>query len=480
MGLRRHSGTLGHLALAFSASLAIHAGLVGLLSWQRPTRTPSVLVEFDIADDAQLVGIGQAPDAPEAPMPPKEQPPPVETPPPPPPPDVPARAIAVKIPSKKDVANKQTPRPSPPPAPRLPEEPTTVRPAHGRAVPFIERRIPAIRSVAPGNAVITAVIDTTKVRRSPYRDELVTLFESFPDYDRVIGRSGIDPIATYDKLLITSANPRYLSETMLLASTRAPSAVLRANLGRVVEGDLAWSERKGLTVGAPATWWTRRGDPRIFVLPAEGILAFAKPELIPFLKARAQKVAREGGSFFPTMPTAIDPNGAGLPAVLVVEASQLKVQMVGLARGLPAPVAIQLAAHDDEEPLIRARLTFATPAEAEGFMRAWPKLQRKLIGMWQVALMGYTAIIKRVQTERSGHNAVYIEVRAKPTEVRSVLRLAARMIKNNTRHLGPQPGDLPPRPDAGTPTSSDAGADTAPARPEIPTPRRRSPPLQMP
>ena len=77
--------------------------------------------------------------------------------------------------------------------------------------------------------------------------------------------------------------------------------------------------------------------------------------------------------------------------------------------------------------------------------------------MWQLAIMGYTAIIKRVQVKPSGDQAIYLEVRAKEREVQSMLRLAARMIKSRTRHLGPRPGDLPPLPDAGVDADSDAG-----------------------
>jgi hypothetical protein len=116
--------------------------------------------------------------------------------------------------------------------------------------------------------------------------------------------------------------------------------------------------------------------------------------------------------------------------------------------------------------------------------------------MWQLAVMGYTDVVKRVKAQKSGDNAVYLEVRAEPNEVQSILRLASRLIKNNTRHLGPRPGDLLPLPDAGTDAdggdaadTSDASADSDVAEREedaldsaVPPdrPPRRAPPLFVP
>jgi len=485
-------GTWSRSALWVVVSLLGHAALAAILISFHEADPPTFQIEFELVEGVELAGLGQSGaeaehlDAPpveplpaEPPSPPEPDPAPPPEPEPEPdpvhhdvvlPPEPPAQPTAEPKPRPRPEPKPEPepePEPEPPPAPPEPVV-ETPRAAYTGEVGFEVRGIPEIQSVAPGNAVMTTMVDLASLRRSQHRASLEALVTAMPDYVRIVGMSKMDPIRDFDHLLITSADLRLLSENLLIADTRMDPPALEAYLAASVDEPLTWAPRSGVRVARPEKiWWAKRGDPRVFALPGKGVVAFAKPELLPYLAARAEEARKTKGSLFPPMPTALAEEGA-LPAVAVVELSKINVRFGGPAANLPSPIAAQIAIHDDLRPIMRIHLNFKDKAATERFMTEWPKVRDHVSGMLLVALAGYSSLVGRVQHTRDGDTAVYMEVRLEAHEVARGTRMLANLIRSNTQHLAPQPGDLPipdAGPDAG-PDAPDIAAD-APALPDV-------------
>lgn len=431
--------------IAVMLSVLMHGALVAWAVWVPPVRDSSFKIEFEFAESSQLTGLGQEAEPLDEDLPPlgpeippeglPESPPPEPDPPPPKPKPRPKPKPKPKL-AKKPEPKKTKPKAKPKPVPAGP------RASYKGAVAFKPRSIPGVSSVAPGNAMFTAMIDNRELRRSPHRKVLEELVRSLPDYHRVVGQTGYDPVSTYDQLMIASADIRYLHENLLVGSTSLSEEKLRERLGEVAGEPLTWKREGGLPVARPEkVWWAKKGDERAFFLPGDGLVAFGRTEYASFLKAGKKK------GFFAEMPQAIDPKTGALPAVLVIEVSKLRMALPGHAATLPPPNAVKLALHDDKSPLLRASLGFAKPEDAARFAKRWPGVKKKLLSDVFLTLLGYARVLEKVQLKEDG-GSVYLELRLTPKETTRFVKLAARSIEARTRHLQPKPGDLPPLPGA--------------------------------
>ena len=342
--------------VAVLVSVLVHVALWGSSQIINPTPSSSFKIAIDVRDGATLMDLGTSPPPPKPPpemvgpqeLVGAEPPPPPE--PPPKPPEKPV-AVAVKKPARKkkpkpvkapkDKATKppQPPaRPDPDPNRRLGDAPA---PVYVGEVPFEVRDIPSVRSIAPGNAVVSAIVDMRRARNSPYRAEIAALLKSYPDYHRVMGSRGQDPMEAYDRFLVATTNPRQISQTLLLGEVRQPEQ-LREELDRIAGETLTWTPSEGgVEIAQPdAVWWARRGDdPRVFVIPAKGVVALSRREQLPWFAAR-----RRSGRFFPPMPPPIDTARGALPAAVVAEVRLVAgTYGTGVAARLPMPAGVSVA-----------------------------------------------------------------------------------------------------------------------------------------
>ena len=458
------------VVLGAALSVLLHAVWVAA-ALLAPDNT-RLIVEFELREGAQLTGLGQGvedkppPELPheteEAPEDPPEEAPasvdlPRHSPKPPKPqapkPKAPKEEPKAQAPKKKP--KPQGPRPkAPKEEPKAPKEP---RVAFKGEVPFKVRALPELKSIAPGNAVMTVAVKANELRRSPHRENYARMIRAIPDHHRVTGMSGVEPIDAYEEVLITSSDFMALTETMLLARTEVPREAFQAHLEAVVGEPLSWSEKDGIpTAGPKEVWWASRGDPRLFMLPAPGIVAFAKPEMSAYLARRAKAVEAREQRFFPEFPTSLEAEEAGLPAVFLLEMSGFSVKLGGATARLPTPRALQMAIHDDDRPLVRVRLVFGDESDAARFVEQWPGVRGELVGMFVMRVLGYRELLARISAAQDV-SAVYLEARLEPDELVRLSKLVARLVENNYRQFLPQPGDWPT-------TEADAGAADAGAQ----------------
>ena len=95
-----------------------------------------------------------------------------------------------------------------------------------------------------------------KLRPSPHKAAVEVLLAALPDYDTLLGGSGLSPIEDLEALLIATANPRSVTATFLAARYK-DSERLRGIASRPLQpGDprVFRTLAPGLTARRPSCW----------------------------------------------------------------------------------------------------------------------------------------------------------------------------------------------------------------------------------
>ena len=281
----------------------------------------------------------------------------------------------------------------------------------------------SIESLGPSDATITVLIDGGAVRSSPHRGHYEHVMAALPDYPRLVGAGKINPVDVFDRVLVSSSNPRRLTETVLVASVDDASRG-NAYLDTAMGQSLRWRGKGGYKVARPEGLWWVKGDPRVLMRKGK-VFGFAHPRHGKWFSRAARK--KRGADF----PPPVRHKGALLVA-------HMKSLPLGLGRALPTPTAVQLVLEDGQRPQVTMALRFADAAAADNFVARWPGVQRELVQHWELAVLGYTKLVARIEVRRSGEGATMV-VRAEPVEVQRLSRFLATTIRNRTRAHHPPP-----------------------------------------
>lgn len=283
--------------------------------------------------------------------------------------------------------------------------------------------IPNVGMHGPKGSVITVVVDSEALRGSPHRQHYALLVQAVPDYQRVVGQSGMDPIEVYDRVLMSSADPTKLTETVLVATTARDDKELSALLDTVAGEKLNWKGSAALKTARPeGAWWVKRGDPRVFMRAGAGNIAFARPESGTWFSKAARRARKKG------FPPRLTDN-----AVLVADIQDLGLPLEGAGAALPRPDRGRVAIIDGKRPEARILLTFGSEANAAAFLTQWPGVQRELVQYWQLAVLGYTQLVARIAASPVGTTEVLLTVKAEPAEVQRLCRFLSTTIRNRTK-----------------------------------------------
>jgi hypothetical protein len=239
--------------------------------------------------------------------------------------------------NKEGIATKKTTaKPSPAPEP----------PATSDLKPF-----------APDDANLVLLLRSEKLRSSPHRANVESLLSALPDYNTLLGGTGLSPIQDLDALLIATNDPRSVIATFL-AARYVDSARLRGLIGRPL----------------------MPGDPRVFRTLQPGLTVLTKPEGAARLdEALAGKV--DAGDD-PRVRWLRDLEQFGKvdgPALMVTIADVQSLMQFG--GGLPTPLAMALAMTADASPSVRLKAVFAKSDDAARFVAEWPQI----VARWRSA-----------------------------------------------------------------------------------------------
>jgi hypothetical protein len=308
------------------------------------------------------------------------------------------------------------PTPSPPPpshershaAPRA----TAPRPGAGKPQAPPPPETADLKPLAPEGASLVVLLRGDKLRRSPHRAGVEALLAALPDYQTLLGDTGLSPVDDLDALLIATADPRDVTATFLAA--RYPdSERLRALASRPL----------------PA------GDPRVFRSLAPGLTVLVRPEGAERLDAAMRGGPVDGGEArWLTELAQLDRMGAAVdgPSLLVTLSDAPALFRLG--GGLPTPLSLALAATGDAAPAVRVRAQFADESEAAAFAAAWPDILRR----WRTStgLLGLGPMLDGLKLSHSGAE-VELEGRVAATQMTLALSWARALAP--PRHV-----DAPP------------------------------------
>lgn len=150
----------------------------------------------------------------------------------------------------------------------------------------------------PAGAQLALRLDMGRLRRSAVADDVRNLIAAVPDWQELLGGSGIDPLTDLERVLIATPN-RYRSRILVAgrhvhdeAFTRGAVARMAAARGR----QAPWTQAEGVPV-AP---WANEGETeRILALLGPRHFTISRPQDLPVVLAmslaRASRDAEEEG-----------------------------------------------------------------------------------------------------------------------------------------------------------------------------------------
>jgi hypothetical protein len=138
----------------------------------------------------------------------------------------------------------------------------------------------------PAGAQIALRIDMDRIRASPLRGEVESLLAAIPDWDAVLGGSGIEPVRDLSRVLI--ATPNFQRQNIVVAGALTPDAPAPREVAeRVAAANghaLEWSDEDGVE---SAPFYSPDGYERRVAILDDRHVVLSRPEDLPRVLAIA-------------------------------------------------------------------------------------------------------------------------------------------------------------------------------------------------
>lgn len=129
----------------------------------------------------------------------------------------------------------------------------------------------------PEGAASVALIRSDRIRRSPHRSAVETIFGGLGDYTDLSENTGVNVIDDVDAMLLASTDITDSSRTFIAAVHGMNPAYLMGELARGYPSGVNWEERNGRYWGTPGAFNTFS---RRFFIPTEELLIYTQPEFL--------------------------------------------------------------------------------------------------------------------------------------------------------------------------------------------------------
>lgn len=140
--------------------------------------------------------------------------------------------------------------------------------------------LPDMRSFAPGNSRLSALIRVDRVRDQPYEEVLRHILRNVPDYRLLLDIPEFDPVDDMDWFFMASPNPRYIQHTFLAVRHNLSTGRVRKLLDRRYPEPPPWSTFRTFPVRDLVPKNPDYRDPRRILLTKQGMALVAKGELL--------------------------------------------------------------------------------------------------------------------------------------------------------------------------------------------------------
>jgi hypothetical protein len=305
----------------------------------------------------------------------------------------------------------------------------------------------------PAGGQIALRLDLDHVRASPVRADVERLLAAIPDWQALLGASGVEPVRDLSRVLVATPN---LQRSSLVVAGRlsddapAPDVIVE-QLIVAGGGTVDWQERDGVQT---ADWPNPDATPRRVAIVGDRHFVIARGEDLPRVLAIAAARAEAGRPGEPPRASAADallalPDGAAI--TLEIEGARAYV------RQSPCRVPTRLSARADEvEGMVRVSLHAVFDSEDESAEAAscFETLRARALSNPMVSFMGFGPPLGELEIVPEG---VILDAttRLSYTHVRSALRYAQGMFRRSAPPAGGAispggPAPVPP-PSAVTP-----------------------------
>ncbi len=308
---------------------------------------------------------------------------------------------------------------------------------------------PLLAAYAPEGAQVALRIDLERIRASTLSEDVRSLLAVLPDWQAVLGGSGIEPLSDLDRLYL--ASPDLRRENLVVAGQYAggDGMAIRAVASLAAEQgkSAAWRDRDGLLY---APWLNRDETERIVVLLGSGAFVITRemdlPRVVAVARALARR-ARDEGRETTAEAEALLAMPDGVSVSLSVEGARLFAR--GDLRGIPSRLEVTVGELDAGQVRAKAVGIYDSPEQAEAARHWWEKRRQRYAGHPVLLLIGLGVPLAEATLECREERVVAESVLS-IEQTRMVLGLLTNAL------APPQPRAAENRPDPGS--SLPAGA----------------------
>ncbi len=265
-------------------------------------------------------------------------------------------------------------------------------------------------------------LDMERVRGSALSNDIGSLVRSYPQWRELLGRSGIDPVQDFDRVLV--AAPEVVTErTVMLIRHHLTNARIReAVLQMAVErGERpAWREVSGFSV---VDWPAETRAPVVVVLTGENELVVTTPDqLSHVIEIASDHAARR------TADELIEP-ALGLEDGLIASVIASTVNQEGRARQMRFPpqafrVFVRRDAAQEGRIVLEAQGTYADEQSATAARTYYEGQRDMYAGQMLVRAVGLDRPLREARIQSQG-NVVDVNASLTEDEIQRVLGLLA-------------------------------------------------------
>lgn len=297
----------------------------------------------------------------------------------------------------------------------------------------------------PEGAQLALRIDLDLVRASPLGEDIAGLLHAIPDWQALLGDSGVDPVRDLSRVLI--ATPNMQRANIVIAgrmSEGAPEARSIAEQLALAHGLSAeWQDANGVP---HTTWPSPDTTLRDVALLSNRHFVIARPEDLPRVLAIAARRRQRQTDRAADALLSMEP-GEGLsieienvPVFVRRSPCAVPLHLRGGLRAREGGIELHLKAH------------FDTAAHAEEARACLASLADQYANNYIVALTGLTGPLTRLEL-RSEDDAMHIQTSLRHSEVRTIIGYLQGMLSapSATRPTTPPPPITPPPSPADTP-----------------------------
>jgi hypothetical protein len=360
-------------------------------------------------------------------------------------------------------------------APRRRRRDAALDPDAGELVASGEGESSSPVAFLPAGGQIALRLDLDHVRASPVRADVERLLGAIPDWQALLGTSGVEPVRDLSRVLVATPN---LQRSSLVVAGRladgapAPSVIVE-QLVTAGGGTVAWEEQDGV----PTTEWPNPdATPRRVAIVGDRHFVIARGEDLPRVLAIAASRAESERPGEPPRTSPADallalPDGAAI--TLEIEGARAYV------RQSPCRVPTRLAARADEvDGMVHVSLHAVFDSEDESTEAAscFETLRARALSNPIVSFMGFGGPLGELEIDTDGAS-LDATTRLSYSHVRSALRYAQGMFRRSapppTGASGP-PIVTPVPPPGVTPVPPPPGITPVPP-PPVPPPSSVTP-----